>query len=452
MTALSGRRTVPSDTSDDAAALRVVRRCAAAFAGLATVPVLAAGMVFFHGTFEEALQQARSTDKKVFVDVYTQWCGPCKIMDANVFPDTAVGRYFNARFVNFKLDAEDEAVDGPAIAQRYEVGAYPTLLFLDAGGGELGRGVAGLDSEQLLALAEQVVDGVDSGFDAMRTQYASGDRNRDFVREYLRAAKLEAARAHADTDFEARLEHRSRMAEVFDGYFEASDKATLINPKDFEIIASYKDKVGREDPAVDFVVENYSAFTKAVPENAVAAFVLESNYYQAQGLALAGDATYRDYLDRLEGELAPAAELQRALDPESPLLREVQEQMFSPMYLAATGDWQGLHSAYEARLAEPGAELGRIYSSAASALSRADDPGYRRIALEYAQKAHELRPDDPFVALTYARLLEETGARGAAAKVLEDALAGLPERYQNMADSLEGALAQISGAGDAEEP
>lgn len=46
--------------------------------------------------------------KKVFVDVYTDWCGWCKRMDANTFSDPEVSRMLNADFYAVKLDAEQE--------------------------------------------------------------------------------------------------------------------------------------------------------------------------------------------------------------------------------------------------------------------------------------------------------------------------------------------------------
>lgn len=69
-------------------------------------------MEFFHGSFDGALAEAREQGKKVFLDVYTDWCGPCIVMQETVFVLPEVGDYFNARFVNYKLDAEDESIGG----------------------------------------------------------------------------------------------------------------------------------------------------------------------------------------------------------------------------------------------------------------------------------------------------------------------------------------------------
>ena len=57
------------------------------------------GVNFRDLTFNEALAQAKAEKKMVFMDCYTSWCGPCKNMTNNVFPQKAAGDYFNPRFV-----------------------------------------------------------------------------------------------------------------------------------------------------------------------------------------------------------------------------------------------------------------------------------------------------------------------------------------------------------------
>ena len=64
------------------------------------------GVNFRSLSFDEALAQAKTEGKLVFVDCYTEWCGPCKNMTNNVFPRKAAGDYFNPRFVSVKYDME----------------------------------------------------------------------------------------------------------------------------------------------------------------------------------------------------------------------------------------------------------------------------------------------------------------------------------------------------------
>ena len=87
------------------------------------------GIQFFEGTFDEALELAKKENKLIFFDAYASWCGPCKRMKSKVFTKEAVGSYFNTNFVNVKFDMEKG--EGPALARKYRVKAYPTLLFLN---------------------------------------------------------------------------------------------------------------------------------------------------------------------------------------------------------------------------------------------------------------------------------------------------------------------------------
>ena len=60
-------------------------------------------------TWEEAIKAAEKSPKKIFVDVYTEWCGWCKKMDRNTFAKKNVAEYLNKNFYPVKLDAEQKA-------------------------------------------------------------------------------------------------------------------------------------------------------------------------------------------------------------------------------------------------------------------------------------------------------------------------------------------------------
>ena len=415
-------------------------RLAAGVAVLAAAAAPAAGIDFFQGHWRDAFAAAERSGKTVFVDVYTEWCGPCKLMDANVYPTDAAGAYFNPRFVNVKIDAEDEAMDGPAFASRYDVSGYPTLLFLRPDGTEVGRGVAGLGVERLLRLAAELTGEAASDFAALFAKYDAGDRDLALTRALLRAGQLEGARAF--DDFDARVAHRERMAPVFEHYFAASEKPALVNAADFELIASYKDKTLRGDPVVEFVIENYAAFARAAPENAVAAFALESNYYATSDLASKGDDAWRRQLAELDGPLKRAAAFVRANEPDSSLLRAWQERAFQPSYLAARKDWEALERHYEALLADAEVE-GRTYFAAARYLAQSDEDRHKRSALRYAVAGHELDPEDAFGALSYADLLAEFGESAKAARLLADTLPVVDN--DNLRELLAARLAALQG-------
>ena len=90
------------------------------------------GIRFETGGLQEALAKARKENKAVFVDCYTSWCGPCKMMSSKVFPDKQAGDFFNPRFISLKIDMEKD--EGKELAQKWGIRAFPTYLILDPQG------------------------------------------------------------------------------------------------------------------------------------------------------------------------------------------------------------------------------------------------------------------------------------------------------------------------------
>ena len=110
------------------------------------------GIEFFAGSWDEALEKAKEENKLIFLDAYATWCGPCKRMAKNVFTDAEVGEFFNANFINFKMDMEKGV--GPMLAQKFKLHSYPTLYFVGADG-EFTTSAVGYHSvENLLKFAK----------------------------------------------------------------------------------------------------------------------------------------------------------------------------------------------------------------------------------------------------------------------------------------------------------
>lgn len=119
---------------------------------VSNVKTVYAGIKFDKMRVEKAMQQAKSSGKLIFIDVHTTWCGPCKEMARTTFQSDAVGKVFNKKFINLKVDAENDA-DGPDISKTYGVSAYPTLLFINAEGKLVKKLVGKQSEEKLLSIA-----------------------------------------------------------------------------------------------------------------------------------------------------------------------------------------------------------------------------------------------------------------------------------------------------------
>ncbi len=95
---------------------------------------------FFKGSWEQALAKAEEEQKVIFVKSYTDWCGPCKVMDKDVFSDQALGAYFNEHFVNLSMNVgEGQGAAAKAFQKKYGVNMVPDILFINAQGEVLDR-------------------------------------------------------------------------------------------------------------------------------------------------------------------------------------------------------------------------------------------------------------------------------------------------------------------------
>lgn len=103
-------------------------------------------------TLEKAVEAQQTNPKKIFIDAYTIWCGPCKMLDKNTFGNKDVAKYINENYYPVKFNAEGNEVikfkgkfyknpnfipntsgrnSAHELSSYFGVRAYPTMLFLD---------------------------------------------------------------------------------------------------------------------------------------------------------------------------------------------------------------------------------------------------------------------------------------------------------------------------------
>ncbi|MEP0266814.1 thioredoxin fold domain-containing protein [Dokdonia sp.] len=106
-------------------------------------------------TFDEALAAQKETPKKIIVDAYTTWCGPCKLLDRNTFGNKEVADFINEHYYPVKFNAEgteevnylDNVYTNPRhdpnrrgrnsqheFAQAMKLRGYPSIVFFDEQG------------------------------------------------------------------------------------------------------------------------------------------------------------------------------------------------------------------------------------------------------------------------------------------------------------------------------
>jgi len=144
----------------------------------------AQGIEFFHGSWAEARAKAKTEGKIIFVDAYAEWCGPCKRMAREVFTQEKVGSYFNANFINLKIDMEKP--ENSEFASKFPVSAYPTLMFIDSTGKVIQKVVGAKDVAGLLDFGAKAQGRSDKSADYEKA-YNEGKRDPQFLYDYVKS-------------------------------------------------------------------------------------------------------------------------------------------------------------------------------------------------------------------------------------------------------------------------
>ncbi|OFX81138.1 MAG: hypothetical protein A2X20_06530 [Bacteroidetes bacterium GWE2_40_15] len=156
---------------------------------LPNVSIAQDGIKFETGSWKEVLEKARTEKKLVFIDVYTSWCGPCKLMAKDIFPSKSVGDVFNKNFINFKVDAENG--DGVAIAKKYGVTGFPTYLFLNGDGILFYSSMGSMSEDKFLREAENAIKEFSDPepFALLKSQYDAKSKDREFLLRYMQKSQ-----------------------------------------------------------------------------------------------------------------------------------------------------------------------------------------------------------------------------------------------------------------------
>lgn len=233
------------------------------------------GISFKNISLEEAKALAAESNKLIFVDAYADWCGPCKWMAANTFTDDEVAEFYNNNVISLQIDMESEM--GMEFDLRYNVDAYPTLLFLNAEGAIVKRYTGALDASEFLRLGQLVVDPSASKVKPLEAKILGGNHDEALVLEYMLACSDEneepknaivdvylallERKGRADADFigdylvEVQMYDRVAADDLVLDYFNMMDDNTLIEDEAFTIFYFYQNDL--DAPSTLFFIENY---------------------------------------------------------------------------------------------------------------------------------------------------------------------------------------------------
>lgn len=210
-----------------------------------------AGIVFDHSAWKEVLEKSESSGKLIFLDCYTTWCGPCKMMAKNVFTDAEVGDVFNNTFINVKLDMEKEP--GLSLKKQLNVTAFPTLIIIDSKLQIVHKAVGALSKEDFLKFAEEAF-GESKNLSWYNERYKTQEvLDYQFVVDYMNILEFAG--------------EKERIEEVISKYFDALNTNDLLLEQNWKLLNKYVHNT--ESKAFQFFLSNRTEFEKAFGKNEI---------------------------------------------------------------------------------------------------------------------------------------------------------------------------------------
>jgi len=178
---------------------------------------------------EELFSQASKQNKYIFVDVFTDWCGPCIRMDKFVFTDSAVAAMYNQKILSYKADAERQS--GIEWRVKYDIQFFPSYLFFNADGRLICKTGSGMSKELFVGETNRAL-----ACNGEKEQYIQWTLEAESI---ILSTKRSKKLAEADTLLRAALQKQpylfnlyltAKLAYIKDDKKRAREYATLATP------------------------------------------------------------------------------------------------------------------------------------------------------------------------------------------------------------------------------
>lgn len=374
------------------------------------------GIQFEHGLSWDAVKEkARIEGKYIFVDAFTTWCGPCKMMAKNIFPLPEVGEFFNANFINLKVQldttkSDNEEVkrwyaDAHKIMTEYRVNAFPTYLFLSPGGKLVHRALGSSPADAFIAKAKDALN-PEKQYYTLVARYEAGERAPAFLKS-LAEASLNA--------------YDKENSPIYAKAFLAT-QTDLMTEENIRFL----DKItgSTEDEGFALIAANPEAYNKVMGEGMASAKLTGILLQEKIFPQIFGSTQQPDW-----------SALNASLAPQYPKLADEAIARAKIIYYNEQADWPAFSAAvshfattYHLKISP-----GELNNYAWKIFEACDDPACINQALEWSRRSVDIANEPMFID-TYANLLYKQGKKDLAVEWQQKAIKILKEKNEDYAN------------------
>ncbi len=352
------------------------------------------GIKFEHNTdWAKVKAKAKAENKYIFVDAFTTWCGPCKYMAQEIFPQEKVGTFFNEKFVNLKIQMDQTKNDSEEVKSWYEeakrftkdyqIRAYPTFLIFNPDGELVHRIVGGGEADPFIAKAQEGLNPA--------TQYVT------LVKKFEANPKDKAiAKATAESAEKAYDEEVAARAQA--AFIENSSKEELLTKENLAFLAkSAQDPASKAFALIRENKEKVDAELGAGKANSILATTLVRREIAQKVWNAEGDPLNKE-----------VEAVQKAY-PDIDLTEGLTS--FKLQYYLKKKNYPAFKEAVQAYIAKNDGKVNprELNSFAWSIFENCDDAACVEAALAWSKQSVEGSNEDPMMMDTYANLLHKAG-------------------------------------------
>jgi len=381
------------------------------------------GIKFTRGmSWAQIKEKAKTENRYIFVDTYTTWCLPCKVMEKEIFPQAAVGEFFNENFINVavQLDVtkkDNEEVkrwyqDAKYLEKTYNIKSFPTYLFFSPDG-ELVHKIEGASptGTEFINKAKKALD-PSTQLETLKKQYAAGQKDPEFLLRMIKVSRPPM--------------YEPFTKQLINEYLKTQEN--LLTEQNIKYILDATTK--STDPGFK-ILQNHADKIDALARTGASSELIKTIAFDEVAIPLLRVGGSKQYLSggmiRYEGDLNKSVdwvELEKKYEAAYPSLVEELMVRSKCEYYNWMGDWPAFTKWVDHYIAKYPEKIhsDRLKAYSREVLSSCSEPEAIQAAIKWSEKniLDSSRKNAAHL-YTYGALLYKSGQKEPAIKIMEEA-------------------------------